>query len=301
MRWVVSVLCVVGALLLIAASMVMNFTYWSGQGADAQSAHTLGAVSIGIDIFKGTLPLIIGWALRERLRRAAGIATVFMCGCVVFSFVSALGFAATSRGAVTANHEASSARLAGLNSELQTLQTGIAKLNAPRPKSVIDEAIAKAKQDRRWDSSKQCTDPTVEPSRSFCKDFGDLKIELASAIEADALSKRLQAVQTEINQLTVAGARQVKDIQAGLLARITGQGIDSVQTALVLLVAIVVEFGAAFGLFLAVLPFQRRDHRGSNNGSTIMLPLKPTAVHAVRRLQGPTKFVRGPDGGLMIE
>ena len=76
MRWVVSGLFVVAALLLIAASILMNWTFWTGQGADAQSSRALGVVSIGVDIFKATLPLIIAWAWRERLRLGVVIGIV---------------------------------------------------------------------------------------------------------------------------------------------------------------------------------------------------------------------------------
>ena len=301
MRWVVSGLCLVGALLLIAASILMNWTFWTGQGADAQSSRALGVVSIGVDIFKATLPLIIAWAWRERLRLGVVIGIAFFVGCLSFSFLSAIGFAATSRGSVTANHEAVSERYTSLHVEERDLRNRLAKLNAPRPRSVIDEALARAQQDRRWESSKRCAEPTVEASRSYCRDIGDLKIELASSLEADGASQRLATVQVEINRLTIAGATHDKDIQAGILARLSGLKIDSVQTALSLLAAVIVEIGAAFGLFLAILPFGRKG--GGDNGTRggPPTPLIPSSDTSLRRIGGPKKFVRAPDGQLQIE
>src|SRR5580700_9333498 len=74
MRALISAICVAGALLLTAASMFMNWSFWAGQGgADASAAQVLGAVSIGIDVFKASLPLVIAWAWSARLR----------LGCVV--------------------------------------------------------------------------------------------------------------------------------------------------------------------------------------------------------------------------
>ncbi len=58
MRGLISGICVAGALLLTAASMFMNWSFWTGQGGDASSSQVLGAVSIGIDVFKATLPLV---------------------------------------------------------------------------------------------------------------------------------------------------------------------------------------------------------------------------------------------------
>jgi hypothetical protein len=96
MRGLISATCVAGALLLAAASMFMNWSFWTGQGADASTSQVLGAVSIGIDVFKASLPLVIAWAWSARLRLGCVIGIVFFCGCLAFSLFSAVGFAASS-------------------------------------------------------------------------------------------------------------------------------------------------------------------------------------------------------------
>jgi hypothetical protein len=68
MRALISGICVLGALLLTAASMFMNWSFWTGQGADRWASQVLGVVSIGIDAFKASLPLVIAWAWPARLR-----------------------------------------------------------------------------------------------------------------------------------------------------------------------------------------------------------------------------------------
>ena len=73
MREFVSAICVAGALLLIAASMMMNWSFWTGQGADASNARVFGAVSLGIDGFKATLPLVIFWASGPDQRRRSEV------------------------------------------------------------------------------------------------------------------------------------------------------------------------------------------------------------------------------------
>jgi hypothetical protein len=81
-RRLVSAICALAALLLIAASMGMNYVFWSGQGADEWTGRVLGAVSIGIDGFKAALPLIIAWAAadaepRRRIGRRTGRTEVY--------------------------------------------------------------------------------------------------------------------------------------------------------------------------------------------------------------------------------
>jgi hypothetical protein len=89
MRGLISGICVAGALLLTAASMFMNWSFWTGQGGDASSSQVLGAVSIGIDVFKATLPLVIAWAWPARLRLGCIIGIMFFGGCLAFSLFSA--------------------------------------------------------------------------------------------------------------------------------------------------------------------------------------------------------------------
>ena len=150
MRWFVAAICVAGALLLSGASMLMNWLFWTGQGADVSTARVLGIVSIGFDGFKSCLPLVIGWAAVERFRLGYVIGTLFFCGCLLFSFVGAIGFATSSRGVVTGNREAISLRYAAAEQEQREIKDQSVALGAVRPLAVLEEAIGRAKQDRRW-------------------------------------------------------------------------------------------------------------------------------------------------------
>ena len=302
MRVLVSMICMAAALLLIAASMLMNWIFWTGQGADASMARGMGAVSIGIDGFKVSLPLVIAWAWDQRIRAGYVIGTFFFCGCLIFSFGSALGFANSSRGAVSAGREAVSLRYAAAEKELKDVDGRVAALGALRPKAVVEEAIAKVKQDRRWSSSNECKAATVETSLAFCRSLGDLRIELASSVESERLRQRSSSLKTEIDHLLDAGARRETDSQAAILARLTGLRLDRVQTSIVVLFALLVELGAAFGLFLATLPLRGRlwfaaVARPARPAFEILPPAKLRA----KSEQRPTRFVRAADGQLMIE
>lgn len=300
MRRLVATLGIFGALLLIAASMLMNWTFWTGQGADKQTSQVLGAVSIGIDVFKALLPLIIAWAWSSRSRLGALIGSAFFVGCLAFSFFSAMGFAASSRAAVTGGREAITLRYAAVGHELKDAKERMAPIKSGRPQTVLEEALTKAKQDRRWPSSKECTDATVEPSRQFCKEVADLRIELAGVVEAERLRDRIATLTAEIDRLVEAGARMEQDPQAGVLARISGLRIESVQTSLVVLLALLVEFGAAFGLFLALLPL--RGGPLPNQSLTAARKLQPKpAMIASAAPPRPKRFVRSAGGQLMIE
>jgi hypothetical protein len=302
MRALISGICVLGALLLTAASMFMNWSFWTEQGADTWASQVLGVVSIGIDAFKASLPLVIAWAWPARLRLGCTIGILFFCGCLAFSVCSAIGFAASSRGAVTGNREAATLRYQTAEQEMQELKERIAALGSIRPRAVIEAAIAGAKQNRYWSSSNECNEATVEASRAFCRSMGDLRIELAAAEQIERFEERSPALKTEIDNLLSAGARNDPDHQAGLLSRLTGFGVVGVQTSIVVLFAALVEFGSAFGLFLALLPMRAfRRLAAKEHGWRDTIEIETVRAPRPLRGDGPTRFTRAADGRLMIE
>jgi hypothetical protein len=174
---------------------------------------------------------------------------MFFGGCLAFSLFSAIGFAASSRGAVTGSREAVSLRYHAAERELREIKERVTSLEATRPRAVIEAAIARGKRDRYWSSSNECKDATVEASRAFCRGIGDLRVQLAAAVEDERLQERGASLKAEPDNLLGAGARNDQDQQAALLARLTGFGMERVQTSIVALFAVLVEFGSAFGCF----------------------------------------------------
>jgi hypothetical protein len=253
-------------------------------------------------VFKASLPLVIAWAWSARLRLGCVIGLVFFCGCLAFSLFSAIGFAASSRGAVTGSREAVSLRYQAAEQELREIKARVVPLGTIRPRAVIEAAIARAKQDRYWSSSNECKDATAEASRAFCRGVGDLRVELAAAVEIERLQERSPLLKTEIDNLLSAGARTDQDQQAGLLSRLTGFGVVRLQTLIVVLFAALVEFGSAFGLFLALLPmrgFPRSVPIARTRHTATEFPTP--AVLRRTSTNGPTRFARAADGRLMIE
>ena len=301
-RWLIALLCGSGALALIAASMFMNFTFWSGQGTDVPTARVLGAVSIVIDVFKAGLPLIIAWALMGRYKVGTLVGCVFFLGCLVFSFAGALGFAWSAKGTSSGHREAATIHLAASEQALKDANAKLLTIAEARPQAVITEALEKAKQDRRWLTSNECKDATLETSRTFCRTVSDLRIELASTIEGENLRAHIVSLQGDISRQVNEGAKLDHDPQAGILTRLSGINLERVQLALTVLFAWLVEFGAAFGLFLAMLPLGDREWRGrvassGRHAAQILVP-EPSSA---KRSQYPTRFVRGADGRLMID
>jgi len=252
MRWLLAAIGVVAALIFIAASGAMNYVFMSSQGKTVLEGQILGAVSVAVDIMKALLPFFIvyAWIARKVL-----FVTIGSCVFVLFlsfSLLSALGFAAGNRGATAGGREALTARYELVKTEAVELDSRISSLGTIQDARVAEAALSKLRQHYRWTSSKQCTDATARKSRNFCDGYFAKKKELAVAVSAARLLQRRSELRQELIRLKAKGAGQAADPQASLLARlIPGTDVGFMQRVLIILIAVMVELGAAFGLYLA--------------------------------------------------
>jgi len=104
---------------------------------------------------------------------------------------------------------------------------------------------------RRWQLSKECGDATADASRAFCKGYFELKAEAALAGEARRHEERIASLKVQARQLEEQGAGREADSQAAVLASILGLQTAQVERGLMLFLAVLVEAGAALGLYFA--------------------------------------------------
>jgi hypothetical protein len=256
MRLVRNGLGVLAALVFIAASAAMNWVFLAGHGKTPLEAHILGAVSVAADILKALLPFYIASAWMHRRLLHAGIGSVMFTLLLAFALFSALGFAAGNRGAVTGSREALNARHAAVTAELKEIDIRISKIKDSDDTGIIEAAIARHRQDPRWASSKACEDATITRSREYCAEFFRLRGELAAASSAKLLREQREALNRQRQRLEESGAGQEADPQAKMLAILAAKVVpdadaSAMQIALAVWIAVMVEFGAAFGLFIA--------------------------------------------------
>jgi hypothetical protein len=251
MRYGISALAILAALCLMGASGLMNFLFWLTQGQTEREANILGSVSVAFDIFKAVLPVFIAWAWQKRKRAYVLTGSVVFALFFVFSFMSALGFAAGNRGFVSGGRESLGLRLEAASSELAGARLRLQDFRRQRPPSVIEAEIKELQQDRFWRGSQSCVAPSGGEARDFCKSYFAKRTELAASIEADRLAKRISELAAEVAALKGQGAGEDKDPQARMLALLSGLAPDTAQKVLIVSFAFLVELGAAFGLFLA--------------------------------------------------
>jgi hypothetical protein len=251
MRFLVVMVSAGAALALIAASGLMNWVFMTSLGKSEFEQHILGAVSVAVSAFLALLPTLLLWAWRERrvIYFALGI-PVFLA-FAAFSLSSAVGFAAKNRGSISEDRRFAAASLTRVKQEIADAEAKRAAFGNLKPLSVLQQSLRGLEQDKRWQSSKSCDEATTDASRTFCKTYFDLKAEMAFAEEAAVLEARIGNLKIRARQLEEQGAGREADSQAAVLARILGLETQKIERSLTLFLAMLVEMGAALGLYFA--------------------------------------------------
>lgn len=251
MRSLMVMASMAAALTLITASGLMNWVFMTSLGKSAFEQHLLGAVSIAVSAFLALLPALMLWAWRERRPLYIILGLPVFLAFAAFSLSSAVGFAAKNRGSLGEDRRLASGRLIEVTREIEQGEAQQKAFGSMRTFAVVQELLHGLEQDRRWQSSKFCGDATADASRSFCKGYFELKAEGARAAESERLQERLAELKRERERLEDQGAGREADNQAAVLARILGFQTGEVERGLTLFLAVLVEMGAALGLYFA--------------------------------------------------
>lgn len=247
-------------LTLVGTSMAMNAIYLMGQGKTPEEAYVFVALSLAADAWKAVLPLLIAAAWAERRRVVAVAGGILLAITLAFSFGSALGYAAQNRGFLAGTREFASAQLVGLVEEKRRLDVQLAAYAGHRPAGVIEAEMSGRRTDRLWTRSAACRDMQSAELRDFCRSYRALEVQMAGVAERQRLDSARRDVDREMARLIAAGAGQDSDAQVGFIVRLTGYTSPVVRDALLVAVAVVVEFGSAFGLLIIGVP-KRGDRR----------------------------------------
>jgi hypothetical protein len=308
MRVLVAVVSAGAALALIAASGLMNYVFMTSLGKTPFEQQILGVVSAAVSIFLAMLPALMVWAWREGRMLFVLLAVLAFGGFAAFSLSSAIGFAARNRGSISEDRALAAAKLKTVKREIEDTESKLKALSPSRPFAVVQESLRCMEQDARWQSSKTCREATVEASRSFCKGYFELKGEAARAHEAAQLEQRIGELKGNATRFEEQGAGREADNPASVLARPLGLQAAEVERGLTLFLGVLVEIGAALGLYFATGHLRsghdaRRQGRGAlkiEDGNEEDRPaprLKRTPVKQIttNRPRRVPRLSRGPE------
>ena len=297
MRSLVVVLSAGAALAFIAASGLMNWVFMTSLGRSEFEQHIFGAVSVAVSAFIALLPTLMLWAWRERRFAQIAVGVPVFLAFVAFSLSSAVGFAAKNRGAQTEDRGLATSRLSEVRQEIGEAETRRKALGSPRAAPVVQETLRGMEQDSKWRQSKECQNAILASERTFCKNYFDLKAEGARAGELAALDIRIDRLRAEARGYEEKGAGREADSQAVVLANLLGTQAMTVERGMTLFLALLVEIGAAAGLYLAT-GHMRHEPRPVRAVVLEALPeirlerAREVTSETPRRIEGPARQLR---------
>lgn len=264
-RHALGVLGVLAAGVLLAVSAAMNYRFGFSLGKTPTDGQIYGLASAAADCFKALAPFFFFAAVRSKMWSQAMAAAVVWLVVTAYSMTSAVGHAALNRLDTTGQRAVEAANYKDLRADAKRAQEQLAWIPQHRPAATVEADLNGMKSQRFWAATQGCTDATLKASRDFCQQFHKLSAELASARESAKLESRIAEITAKLGQATGPGHGTVlaeADPQASVLSKLLGIDIDTVQTALTLFVALLIEIGSGFGMYVA---FAHWDIHGSKD------------------------------------
>ncbi|MEQ1718792.1 MAG: hypothetical protein ABL907_22865 [Hyphomicrobium sp.] len=305
MKHLLGVLGVAAASVLLAVSAAMNWKFGYGLGKGELEGQLLGGASAAADCLKALIPFFLFAAIRKRIWSQAFAAGALWTICLGYSMASALGFAALNRADTTGERQVQTANYSDLRKELKRSEDRLGWMPQHRPAGMIEQEIARLEKDRFWVVTKGCAEIPGKTTRDFCQSVNTLRAEHAVAAEARLVEARVAEIQAKLNKISGNAVAGEVDPQAKVLAQLTGQDQSSVQMALTVMVALLLELGSAFGFYVAMSVWrideeskkapvpvaQPRITAANENRSSETRTIAPAPVEASPRLTAPENDV----------
>ena len=303
-RHVLGVLGVLAAGVLLAVSAAMNWRFGFGLGRTEFDGQLLGAASAAADCLKALLPFFFFAAVRNKMWSQALAASLVWVVVTTYSLTSALGFAADQRNGAAAERQQVTQIYEGLKSDLKRAEEAAGWNPQHRPYEAVMAAIDSYKAQSGWKWSNGCKDVSSKSEQKYCQGFHNLEAELASAKAATASDDRISAIKAKIAGMEGSAALTDADPQAKALASLAtivlpNIKIDHVQTAMAVFVALLLEIGSSFGMFVAFSQWRiydryvpaaprvmRRAAVEDTVAATVAAPALPTAVEVKKPRSG---------------
>lgn len=255
-----TLVCLAAVGCVIALSVFMNgyffFIRLGGNPRDltlatVEVAALAGAlVTASIDVLKAFAPVFCARAFAHRNYPYVAVSVILLIGGMTLSMIAAYGLIIEQRSGEKTERLAAQETVASLTAQAADAEARIATLGYTRPVATIEAELAAEEQNVRWSASQGCTDATVTRSREFCAAYQIRKAELGKAEALVTERARHAELLQKLEAIRERGGAKATDPQLDGLAAITGWSVAKLETGVLLLVAIMIEFVSAFGLYL---------------------------------------------------
>ena len=256
MRHALGVLGVLAAGVLLAVSCAMNWRFGFSLGRTEFDGQIYGAASAAADCMKALVPFFFFAAIRNKMWSQAIASAIVWVVVTSYSLTSALGHAALNRLDTAGQRTASADSYKDHRADLTRAQEQLSWIPQHRPAQAVQADIDTLKNDRAWANTENCSKVTGAKSRGFCQKYNALTAEHASALQSIALEARIADIQGKMTNVTGAAVMTEADPQAAVLAKLAAIispniKVEDVQTALTVFVALLLEVGSGFGMYIA--------------------------------------------------
>jgi len=266
MRHVLGVLGVLAAGVLLAVSAAMNWRFGFSLGRTELDGQIYGAASAAADCLKALVPFFFFAAIRNRVWSQAAASALVWVVVTTYSMTSALGHAALNRFDSTGHRAQEAQTYQDLRADLKRAEEQAGWIPQHRPYESVQSEIEGAKTQKAWSTTKGCTDATRKASREFCQNYFGLTAELAAASSAKEADGRIAAINAKLKVAEGTPAMSEADPQAKVLTELASAffpniKIENVQMALTLFVALLLEIGSGFGMYVAFSQWRLYDRQ----------------------------------------
>jgi hypothetical protein len=243
----------------------MNWRFGFSLGKTEFDGQIYGAASAAADCLKALIPFFLFAAVRNRMWSQAAASTVVWVVVTAYSLTSALGHAALNRLDTAGQRAQQTAVYQDMRSDIKRMESQVSWIPQHRPAATVASEMDGLRNQLAWKRTKECTSVAGKFNRDFCQQFHTLSAEHANGVQAAQLSKKIMEVKAE---LAKAGEEHTvlteADPQAAMLAKISNLvfadvKVDDVQMALTIFIALLLEVGSSFGMYVAFSQWRLHD------------------------------------------
>lgn len=229
----------------------MNWRFGLSLGKTELDGQIYGAASAAADCLKALIPFFLFAAIRNRMWSQAAASAVVWVVVTAYSLTSAFGHAALNRFDTAGQRQMQAQSFKDMRADLQRAQEQLSWVPQHRPAATVKGEMDSARNSRLWQLSESCTKVVGKSQRTFCDGYHGLTAELGSAEQAAALEARIAETQTKLAAMDGGSVMAEADPQAAVLAKLAGLDVSTVQMALTAFIAILLEIGSGFGMYIA--------------------------------------------------
>jgi hypothetical protein len=296
MRHALGVLGVLAAGVLLAVSAAMNWRFGYTLGKTELDGFIYGSASAAADCLKALVPFFFFAALRNKMWSQAAASALVWVVVTAYSLTSALGHAALNRMDTAGQRAIEAQSYKDHRADLKRAQEQLSWIPQHRPAATVQGELDGLKNRREWSWTNGCTAVNGKTNRDFCQRFHGLTAEQASAQQAVALETRIAAIQAKLDTMDHGTVMAEADPQAAVLTKLAsvflpGMNVEDMQTGLAIFIALLLEVGSAFGMYIAFSQWRLYD---------LEAPAAPTMAAIAERstaVVSPAPAIASPGSG----